>query len=73
MDYNKLPVITCKKCFSINIWCDSSTEPAEEGKHSDEYRYCRECGSVEVMNMAFETWEDKYERAYGKKFIEQND
>lgn len=69
-EYNKIPVIACKKCLSLAIRCDELEEPADEGVTTEDYNYCLDCGSVETVTYTLNTWENKYEAMHGVKFME---
>lgn len=72
IDYNELPVLCCKEHLHLSIKCDDATSAAEEGKLTDEYRYCEKCGSVNIISLPFKEWEAKYEEKYGLKYLEDN-
>jgi len=69
-EYNKIPILTCKKCLSINIRCEDATEAFEEGKSTDEMQYCVDCGSTDIVSMSFNKWQSLYEETTGLIYLE---
>ena len=72
-NYNRLPILHCKRCLKPTIKCDSAILPADEGKYTDEFRYCTNCGSVEVGLMNFYKWEQLYKDTFGLSYLEDID
>lgn len=62
-DYDSEPVRYCARCYSLKI-------KYEEAIDSE---CCADCGSSDILEAPIETWEEKYERRYGHKFIVKND
>lgn len=71
--YNKVPVFYCKNCLSPAIKCEGATEESIEGKFSDEFRYCVDCGGVSIGVMNFRKWEQMYKDTYGLTYLEDID
>lgn len=69
-NYNKTAVFYCKNCLGIAIKCDDAKEPAEEGKSSDEFKYCADCGGVSIGIMNFYKWEQLYKDTHGLSYLE---
>lgn len=58
-DYNEEPVCYCANCFSLKI------------QHEDtlDIDYCADCGCSEIKEAPISSWEQLYEKRYGKHFI----
>lgn len=60
-DYNKEPVLYCKRCLSLKIMNIPKIEDSD---------YCDECGSTDVGKCSIEEWETLYKAKYGYNFLE---
>lgn len=56
-DYNKEPVVYCKRCLSLAIRTEDGTE------------YCDKCGSTEIESANIFDWEKMYEQKYGGSYL----
>lgn len=57
-EYDLEPVYYCKNCLSLSI-----------RTLNDVIDYCDSCGSTEIAQTDIHTWEDMYNRKYGKSFL----
>ena len=62
-DYNKEPVLYCKKCLSLRIM---------DVQYLDNAFYCDQCGATNVDTIDIEEWEKLYKDRYGHRFLENN-
>lgn len=61
-DYNKTPVLYCKRCLSLNIRDVVGIENSD---------YCDHCGSTDIGECSIEEWETLYKSRYGHKYLEE--
>lgn len=61
-DYNKEPVMYCKKCLSLKI----------RDAGLPDLLYCDECGSAEILTTTIDEWETLYRNKYGFKYLDKN-
>ena len=62
VDHDPEPVFYCATCLSLNV-------KYEESIDSD---CCGECGSTDIRESSFEEWERRYEKKYGRKYVEKS-
>ena len=60
-EYNKVPVLYCKHCLSLNIRNIPKIEDSD---------YCDECGSTDIGECLIEEWETLYKNKYGYNYLE---
>lgn len=61
-DYNKIPVLYCKHCLSLNIRSISAIEDSD---------YCDDCGATDIGECSIEEWESLYKEKYGHTYLEE--
>ena len=71
INYNKIPVFYCKKCLSLAVYCEDADEPSEEGKNTNELKYCLDCGEHNIGTTTINVWERLYQEKYGVKYLDE--
>jgi hypothetical protein len=71
INYNKVPVFYCKKCLSLSVFSEDAEEPSEEGRTTDEFKYCLNCGEHHIGITTISVWDTMYQEKYGIKYLNE--